>query len=55
MPMLLLPCLMDIDDRNNLVTFPEVLKFFNVKDPEFAGARLELLALYYLLRGKKKK
>ena len=54
MPMLLLPGLMDIGDKENLVTFSEVLKFFNVKDPEFAGARLELLALYYLLHGKKK-
>ena len=48
---MLLPGFM-VNDRKNLATFPEILEFFHIEDPKFAGARLEILALYYLLRDK---
>ena len=34
-------------DENQVVEFHQILQYFHCKDPEYAGARLELLHQYY--------
>ena len=37
-----------IKDRSKIVPFKVILNYFKVKDPEMAGARLQLALQYYL-------